>query len=502
MRVPQPNFHILLFFTFLLQTGLHAQDLLWHRDSISCGAFQRDVEILIEQLKFHHGGLYRYADSVTFEAAAQAYTPCAGPISYGEAYYRIAELINVIRDGHTWVMPSEEQALRILEQERFLPFTVAVSGTLLHVEENFSDCHALTPGTQLTSIDGFDIRSIVKSLLPYFTADGHSLAGKLGGLESQFWWYYSLHFGFRELHRIGYVDASGREAVTNVTAMSATDRVTHINEVYLRGDNAIAPVSWRVEGESGVLKVSSFGAYNLRRYRRLFNEALADFHRAGVSQLVIDVRDNGGGREGVENLLYACTGQQCQEKYDEVTISSPIASDYRYINDGWKRKLEDLLYRAVEFRKDDDGQWHRRARYQRSFRLPDHPFLGPVCVLINRNTFSGAAEFAALVRDNVPNSVLIGEETCGGYQGHTSGYAYEITLPSTGFLVTIPRVWFDLNVPGTHEGGVLPHIHMSRNVGTTDDDLLDFALTGGWLSPMMLTQNETERVRVKVQSER
>ncbi len=499
MRIPQPNFFVLLCFIALLSSGMNAQDRVWHNDSVSCSAFQEDIALLMRQLRAHHGGLFRYTDQSVLDAAEKTYGTCNGRISYAEAYYRTAQLIDVIRDGHTWVMPSETQALSILGHQRFLPFTIAVTGTDLYIEENFSNCFELDRGTRLLSIDGFDMRSIVKTLLPYFTADGQSLSGKLGGLESQFWWYYSLHFGFRNSHRIGYIDASGRQAETTVIAMRATDRITDINEVYLRTAPSLEPVRWFIEGESGVLQVASFSAYSLRTYRRLFNAALTDFHHAGVAQLVIDVRDNGGGREGVENLLYACTGQQCREKYDEVTIRTPMAKDYRHINASWKRKIEDLVYRTIEFRKNDAGEWHRRERYQRSFRSPDHPFLGPVCVLINRNTFSGAAEFAALMRDNVPNSVLIGEETCGGYQGHTSGYAYEVTLPATGFLVTIPRVWFDLNVPGENEGGVLPHFHVSRQSGDTEDRVLNFALTGGWIDPPALTDrlNETPLLRVR-----
>lgn len=483
-----PNFQTLLLGLFLLPASLIGQNNHWHHDSLSCAAFQEDFSLLVDQLRDHHGGLFRYSDRDIFEAAQKAYGACTGPVSYADAYYRMAQLVDVIRDGHTWVMPSQSHSLALLAHQRFIPFTITVTATDLYIEENYSNSFELDRGTRLTAIDGFDIRSIVKTLLPYFTADGHSLSGKLGGLESQFWWYYSLHFGFRNSHRVGYIDASGRQAETTVNAMRAIDRVTDINEVYLRNAPNDAPVSWKIEGTSGVLRVTSFGAYSLRKYRRLFNAALTDFHDAGVTQLVIDVRDNGGGREGVENLLYACMGQQCTEKYDEVTIKTPMARDYRHINSGWKRKLEDLVYRTIEFRKNDHGEWHRRDRYKRSFKSPDHPFLGPVCVLINRNTFSGAAEFAALVRDNVPNSVLIGEETCGGYQGHTSGYAYEITLPATGFLVTIPRVWFDLNVPGDNEGGVLPHFYISRQSGDLEDRVLDFALSGGWLEQQEFTQ--------------
>jgi hypothetical protein len=224
---------------------------------------------------------------------------------------------------------------------------------------------------------------------------------------------------------------------------------------------------------------------SLNKYRKQFSSAMAAFKAAGCSFLVIDVRGNGGGREGVENLLLACLGQSCEDKYDAVEICAPYAPHYRHFKQGFKRRAEDWLYTAVEFRRNASQQWERRDRFKRSFNGIDQPFTGPVSILIDRNTFSGASEFAALVRDNVPMSILIGEETCGGYQGHTSGYAYELVLPNTGFIVHIPRIWFDLNVPGSDTGGVRPHVNMAADghAGAVDH-VLNFALTGGWVQTL------------------
>ena len=77
------------------------------------------------------------------------------------------------------------------------------------------------------------------------------------------------------------------------------------------------------------------------------------------------------------------------------------------------------------------------------------------------------------------NCQLVGEEACGGYQGHTSGYYYQVELPNTKFVVNLPRIWFGLNVKGDHNGGVLPDVVIiPRSMRENRDVVLDFVLQG------------------------
>lgn len=455
---------IRLFFALFLLNGadLRAQnDDSWFTEKLRSDEVRADLDVLISALHDLHGGLFLYADSTHFAAECEA---TAERLSHGatraEAYREMARLVDRVRDGHTWIFPGEDDARRLIKTEVFVPFTVAVSGTAMYVDSSYAVDGTLPSGARLIAIDERSIRSVVAELLPYFTADGSSLAGKLGGLETQFWWYYGLHFGFNDRIDVEYEFAGKTQSVQLEALKMATLRERFVN-------NAVneEPVSWSVDNGVAYLRVASFSGYSLKGYRLSFNRALDVFHTANCSELIIDLRGNGGGREGVENLLISCLGQHCADKYDQVAIRRPVATGYKHIQQPVRRRIEDWVYRLVEFRKDESGTWHRRSRFKRSFYAPDHPFTKTTSVLVDRNTFSGAAEFAALVRDHVPGLLIIGEETCGGYQGHVSGYSYEIKLPNTAFELHVPRVHFDLNVPGEHAGGVLPHIYMlDRNL--------------------------------------
>lgn len=451
----------------------HAQKSPWIDTTIDDSAFIEDLRILSEYIDQNHGGTEQYTTRQELEKLYRKLETQDGEISLRDAYYSFAQYVDALKDGHTWIMPSQQHSEHLLHTCRFIPFTIEVTGTEIYVDENFSNCHDLTSGTRILEIDGLPTREIVIQLLPYFTADGKSLSGKLGGIEGQFWWYYGLHFGFPESHTVRFASVNGGIGETKVVSVYMHDMINDASEIYCRyRTDPEETVTHRIYKETGILNVSNFTEWSLSEYKKAFIAALDDFHEAECKRMIIDVRGNGGGKEGVENLLLSCIAHTMYEKYDEVRIRNPIAPEYDHIKKRFYRKWEDRLYRAVEFRKNEEGEWLRRERFNRTFMDPEHRFEGDVFILIDRNVFSGASEFAALAADYATNCTLVGEETCGGYQGHTSGYYYDLILPNTGFIVHIPRIWFDLNVHRSDQGGVKPDIVLTKVPGLEDKDVV------------------------------
>lgn len=471
---------LLLFLVFALPGGCMAQS--WHEARLPVQAFVRDLEILHEHLESLHGDMYRYSAASDLERLLAELKDAPSMLSYRDAHYRMARYIDAIKDGHTWIMPAEKHAWEMLKEANFLPFTIRVQGNVMVVNELFLPVPGMQSGDHILAIDQLPVREIVKELLPYFPADGYSLPGKLAALEDQFWWHYGLHFGFKPVREVQLQGRDGQVRYVHVKTDRVTDRFQDVDDVYTRSKPGRDPVQLEMHGDRAVLAVRDFHSQSLWKYKRDFLKALRHCRQASVEALVIDLRGNGGGREGVENLLLSAIGSSCKDKYDTVCIKAPRAHTYRYIDQAGRRYLEDLLYRLVEFRQDEEGNWLRRPRFERTFKPMKEAFTGPVCLLSDRHVFSGASEFLALARE-VPGVLIVGEESCGGYQGHTSGYSYDLVLPNTGFELHIPRIRFDLNVEGNYDGGVLPHVQLSQG-SNAFDKLLRFALEEDWPAKM------------------
>jgi hypothetical protein len=479
MKLQGPAF---LFFGMLSFFCAKAQDV-WHARTLPVQAFQEDFAILDQFIRDHHGGTFQYVDENHLDEVFNELHYADAPLAYRDAFLRVVNYIDVLRDGHTWAMPDESISRQILQAQRFFPLTLEVQDDAAYIAENYSIDPKLTKGAKVLRINGSPMIRILHELSPYLTADGYSESGKWGVLQGQFWWYYGLHYGFPDTHEIEVLTTEAELLSICLPSVYMSDLVNDASELYWRNAKSASDthtVHFRVQDNVGILKVNSFAGQSLRAFRHDFEAALELFADQKCEQMVIDVRGNSGGREGVENLLLSCFEHSLEEKYDAVCIKRPRATAYRYIEHGTWRWMEDLLYRTVEFRRDEEGNWQRRERFERTFFQPEHRFIGPVMVLIDRHVFSGASEFAALAADYGTNCTLIGEETCGGYAGHTSGYYYKLVLPNTGITVQVPRIWFDLNTQEPYLGGVKPDIALSLpHIAGGNDPLLEYVLNNG-----------------------
>lgn len=482
---------------FCVPSFSFAQENLWMRPALDRQAWQHDLEVLDRFIRDHHGGVFRYCSPSQLDYLYNAlHEPDADTLTMRDVFLRVSNYIDAIRDGHTYAMPPETVTNQLLASERFFPLTLEVNEFEACIAENFTDITALEPGKRIVQINGLPIRRILLELRPYLTADGYSSSGKWGVLQGQFWWYFGLHFGFADRYTVVVEDNLG---VTEylLPAVRMDDFFNNQHELYRSSMRDASPVYHEVNGNTGVLRVSTFGEKSLHYFRKEFNKALRRFHREGVTQMIIDVRGNGGGREGVENLLLNCFSHQLDEKYKNVIIKRPKAVSYDHILQPFANRMKDALYSALEFRQDDNGNWQRKPRFERTLKKPRHVFDGPVYILIDREVFSGASEFAALAADYGTSCTLIGEETCGGYSGHTSGYYYTLELPESKIRVKVPRIWFGLNVRDVYNGGVLPDWRLSwfgRDRGYDEITKL-IQLQARWQQEDAIEENATGSLR-------
>ncbi|MBL4604238.1 MAG: hypothetical protein JKY02_00795, partial [Flavobacteriaceae bacterium] len=104
---------------------------------------------------------------------------------------------------------------------------------------------------------------------------------------------------------------------------------------------------------------------------------------------------------------------------------------------------------------------------------------GDVIVLIDGYCFSASSSFASFLYDHNDKSVFIGEETIGGFKGHTGGYYTEIELPNSHLKIKIPLVKFTENVSSFSWGtGLIPHYEIEsqlEDLANGNDAALEFA---------------------------
>ena len=423
----------------------------------------QDIQLLREVLHESHPGYSVFCPESRLDsmfAAAHVEEAC----SPRDLYVTAARLIDEIGDGHTNLYFTEDVSDQLLSQKRFFPFTLLFAQGRAYVNHNFSEHEYLPRGSEIVSINGVPMEEIVDELTVFITCDGKPREAELRQLEGQFWWFYALRFGFRNTFSIAYHEAMSDPAIPPklllASAIGYNDRFDLLQEVYGFGDEAAEPFEFTIDNDYGVLTIRQFHGISRMRYEAFLNRCFAELNTRQISSLIIDIRENGGGREGFENLLFSHLENDLSNKYRTVEMINVKSHYYAYMDHPIRNRFKDMLYRTFEF-KTGEGTYCRKERFGRTLEPTNDVYRGDVYILISGEVFSSGADFASLAKSYGTRCTLIGGETLGGAVANNSGYFYRFILPNTGLVVEVPRVRFELDIddqPVDH--GVIPDVEI------------------------------------------
>jgi C-terminal processing protease CtpA/Prc len=206
------------------------------------------------------------------------------------------------------------------------------------------------------------------------------------------------------------------------------------------------------------MRIATFAGSGLRAF---FRKSFRTIQKEQVQNLVIDLRENGGGRVQNSILLGRYLADHPFKVGDSVVAISRRFQYGRYI------KPSLVYWFAMHFgaTKMADGKIHIRHYENHEFqpRGRNH-FDGKIYVLQGGYTFSAATMFLSHIKGQ-KNVTTIGEETGGGYYGNSAMHIPTITLPNTGIQVSLPmyRLVMDSTRPKGH--GFIPDIEIKPSSG-------------------------------------
>jgi len=269
----------------------------------------RDLKLLRQSLEQVHAGYDRYAPRRVMDAAfARLNRQTATPMTDVALYREVALLLAKIRCNHTKAeYPAALQKYRETH-DTHLPFRVRMFGQRMFVDTSASA--TLAHGTEIVSINGVTADSIIVKLSRFAAVDGYTDFARTTLLErdsdlmgSDLDHYWPIEFGFSKTWNVETIDASGKRGTSVLAPISYTAwQSLGGNTVPLDFANG-THLALHSEA-SAVLTIRSFVNYRTpvnadSLYRSLFSQ----LRKRRVQQLVIDLRDNGGGSDNASNAL-------------------------------------------------------------------------------------------------------------------------------------------------------------------------------------------------------
>lgn len=432
-------------------------------------SLRSDLDLLHRILEANHPSLYWYTpkDSVDlfFRIAGDSITDSLNEVQFKN---KVSWVISRIRCGHTTVRFSKKY-VRNAAHYRYPAFPLNIKAwndSLVVLNSLFRYEPVFRRGTVITSINGRSNRSLLDTLYDFIGSDGYAMTYKEQVVSSNFPAWYKTVIGLDSSYSISYIDSAGHAAtavIPNFTPRTDTSKhtlrlalpVEKPSRRQLRKANLLSKRNLQIDTALGTafMHLSTFSGGGLRSF---FRSSFRTIRKMHLQHLVIDLRENGGGRVSASKLLTRYLVDHSFKIGDSLYAISRKFEYGRYIHPAWP------YWFAMNFNshKDADGFIHYR-HYERTWFSPKtrNHFSGHVTLVQGGLTFSAATMFIATVKGQ-KNVTVAGEESGGGYYGNTATYLPTIELPVSRLRITLPlyRLVMDASRPKGH--GVIPDLEI------------------------------------------
>jgi C-terminal processing protease CtpA/Prc len=437
---------------------------------IEVNELKKDLQLLERSLREAHPALYRYTNKERINQLFDSvYNLLSRPMTEKEFHRLTAKVISSIRCGHTQSRPSLEYSKFVKFRKFFLPVQTAFVNGHLVVLNNLQDS-SLLRGDEILSVNSMSIGEITDTLMPLIEADGYIQTYKNKILGQNFSELYNTYFENTDSFTLTVKSVEGEVIEQTIPGISLSD-FDQLNEV--KATNRFTTIKPGI----AMMKVGSFMDQPELDFKSWVRNTFTTIEQDTVANLIIDLRDNSGGRDDYAVYLYSFLAKHRFAYH----ISAHASTDkFSFLSHTDQDDSLNLTMQRITA-KDSLGRYILRNSHQTLGRHePSQPtYRGQVYFLINGGTFSAASDFAAICRQD-QLGIFIGEETGGAAIGNTSNGELMLTLPSTKIRIRVPLFMITNAVSDTNRGrGVLPDYEIrytNKDIGAMKDKEIEFIL--------------------------
>lgn len=426
---------------------------------------REDLELAISALEAALPALYWHQTPDEWRQAKAMARSRADKATDSEGLWRaLMPLLSQVGEGHLSLTPSDAMVQNERSTALLLPLSVLWNGSGAYVVGSYGEARDIPRGTRILSIDGRVTADLEDDLMGAATRDGRIRTGIYREASGSTYGHLLYRMsGSHERFHVELEDPSGRVIGMDLAGVPPAMRRDADDAEPL----SVATMEW-LGSDTAYVNVPTFSN---RRYReagtdfpgtiqRIFND-LSDKH---AKNLIIDLRENGGGSEPNESILFSYLVAEPLQKYAFVEararhLAVKDASGRNYpvdVFDEEEMKTQRSLPNGRLTRRNEPPEG-LMTRWSRSAPVYD----GRLVVLVGGNTFSGGAELASMLF-HARRGVFVGEEVGGTHEGNTSGYRWPLTLPNSGMTVRIPLLQFRFAWQGLpRDRGVRPDCAVS-----------------------------------------
>lgn len=483
-------FCIVLFFTqcsSIKKNNARLQQL------IGVDQLKKDVDFAQKKIQKLHPKLDYYISTASlnhqFDSIKLTINKAMTPLEF---YKKISPVVASIRQGHSYVLAPEKEfskketkAIQKKGIDPFSQFNFSFYDNKLFIIKNKSYNKSITAGTEVISVNGVKPKELIEEYNRFYSSDGFNTTYKKQIATKRFISAFTTEYGIKDSlkyvlksndsiqsvtikrFKLDSIDKKVRKTTlkTAVTTPAiskekkqALRRKKRINGYDKPTNSFIRTLDFFPKDSSvAILKIKGFKKGNFRKY---YEESFVKIQEHNSQTLIIDLRNNGGGRlsEIVNLYSYLADSAFVFLKKSEV-VSRASLFEGAYFNKGTfpvkvvKAIFSPFVYGYLLFavRKDQDGKNYIYSG-TKPHKIHEKAFKGKIYVLINGASFSASSILSSNLKGS-KRATFIGEETGGDYNGTVAGFMPVLRLPHSKLKIRIGI----MNIAPYHQTEVFGH---------------------------------------------
>jgi hypothetical protein len=435
-------------------------------EKLSVEQLRQDLTIFKEIREKANSGLYKYRtkkqiDSIYSWAFSELNT--SKPIL--EFYKIILKITDFEGSLHNDTTLPDGFQNKNESAKVFFPYPIKLINNKIVI--NFKNTE-IPLGSEIYSINGIDMDKIITSFYKYYTTDGFNISGKSIGINGSFAKYFNMEYGDHNNFKIEYsLPNQTQKIVVNISAVTNEVRKENFKKRYslpldsLQYSRAKNKYSFKlISQNTALLSIHTFviGMHAKDKEHLAYKKYLDSCfqflaNHLEIKNLIVDVRNNGGGTDPNDILTFSYLAQKPYRENAAAYVNFqkiPFPDYYVYEETDSKKQLEEINEFEAdlieEFPKLKGKIYPQDQKFNKLLQPDKNSFEGQIYLLISPRIASAGSLFASLVSGNT-NAITVGEETMGGYFGHNGHTPVEYELPNTKIKTQFSIVNLDQDVP-------------------------------------------------------
>jgi hypothetical protein len=414
---------------------------------ISVSSLKSDLDTLVSILEeVHINPYYKLPKQSFYKKIDSLKEQLHNPLTEIEFYKLVTPIVSELQDGHTFV------SFPKIVGKWIFPFEVKTRNAAPFITISESDGQ-IPVNSEIISVNGTDSKSIIENLIRY--ESGEDVIFRVKWIGNSFNDYMNFFYNIDSLCDIEYKH-NGQIHKSQISLSK------NANIILANKGKVIAPYSLQIRPEisTAIIDFRTFSDVNH------VDSIFAIIKKEKLKNLIIDIRENGGGDSDVgdEFLQYLAPSS-----FQQYNIEKTVIKVSKQVKRKYNRELESLkqsgtlsIRDSLEIEKIQNflslptGSLTQCPYASNLIPLKNTPnkFYGKVYVLTSEKTYSSASDFAQTIKAYGIGEI-IGEQT-GGWIVCYGDIVFD-ELPNSKLRIGISTVKFvNIGTNDTDWHGVIP----------------------------------------------